>query len=206
MYERELREADAWAEHDRLAGEYATMGFYVSGHPLAKYADRLRDLKAVELGSFESRRNNEEVAVAGIVVTIRSMRSRKGARWAILSVQDPTGMLEVLAFPESFAKLENVLKAGAMLLLRGRVQIEDAGTRLVVSDAKPIEDAVDAPISMLRVRMSRESVSDTMLDSLKTLLNAKPGICSVELGLVFPDGMELRLANFPARPRRSRPH
>ena len=111
------------------------MGFYVSGHPLAKYADRLRDLKAVELGTFESRRNNEEVAVAGIVVTIRSMRSRKGARWAILSLQDPTGMLEVLAFPESFAKLENVLKAGAMLLLRGRVQIEDAGTRLVVSDA-----------------------------------------------------------------------
>ena len=192
MYERELREADPWVEHDRLAGEYATMGFYVSGHPLAKYADRLRDLKAVELGSFESRRNNEEVAVAGIVVTIRSMRSRKGARWAILSVQDPTGMLEVLAFPESFAKLEPVLKAGAMLLLRGRVQIEDAGTRLVVSDAKPIEDAVEAPISMLRVRMSRESVSDTMLDSLKTLLNAKPGICSVELGLVFPDGVELR--------------
>ncbi len=193
IYERELREAEPWAEHDRLAGEYATMGFYVSGHPLAKYADRLRDLKAVELGSFESRRNNEEVAVAGIVVTIRSMRSRKGARWAILSLQDPTGMLEVLAFPESFTKLENVLKAGAMLLLRGRVQIEDAGTRLVVSDAKAIEDAVEAPISLLRVRMSRESVSDVMLDSLKSLLVSKPGICSVELGLIYSDGKELRL-------------
>jgi DNA polymerase-3 subunit alpha len=193
IYERELREADPWAEHDRLAGEYATMGFYVSGHPLAKYADRLRDLRAVELGSFEARKNNEEVAVAGIVVTIRSMRSRKGARWAILSLQDPTGMLEVLAFPESFAKLENVLKAGAMLLVRGRVTVEDAGTRLVISDAKPIEDAVESPISLLRVRMARESVSDVMLDSLKSLLNGKPGICAVELGLVFPDGKELRL-------------
>jgi hypothetical protein len=80
-----------------------------------------------------------------------------------------------------------------MLLLRGRVQIEDAGTRLVVSDAKAIEDAVEAPISLVRVRMARESVSDVMLDSLKTLLLSKPGICSVELGLVYSDGKELRL-------------
>ena len=42
-------------------------------------------------------------------------------------------------------------------------------------------------------RMARESVSDVMLDSLKTLLLSKPGICSVELGLVYSDGKELRL-------------
>jgi DNA polymerase III alpha subunit len=102
-------------------------------------------------------------------------------------------MLEVLAFPESFAKLENVLKAGAMLLVRGRVTVEDAGTRLVISDAKPIEDAVEAPVSLLRVRLARETVSDVLLDSLKSLLAARPGICAVELGLIFSDGKELRL-------------
>jgi DNA polymerase-3 subunit alpha len=193
IYQRELREADPWAEHDRLAGEYATMGFYVSGHPLAKYADRLRDLRAVELGGFETRRNGEEVAVAGIVVTIRSMRSRKGARWAILSLQDPTGMIEVLAFPESFAKLEAVLKAGAMLLVRGRVQVEDAGTRLVASDAKPIEDVAEPPVALIRVTLDREAANDMLLDALKELLAAHPGVCSVEFEILSADGDPLRI-------------
>jgi DNA polymerase-3 subunit alpha len=193
IYQRELREADPWAEHDRLAGEYATMGFYVSGHPLAKYADRLRDLRAIELGSFETHRNGEEVAVAGIIVTIRSMRSRKGARWAILSLQDPTGMIEVLVFPESFAKLEAVLKGGAMLLMRGRVQVEDAGTRLVASDAKPIEDVAEPPVAIIRLTLDRDTVNDEMLDALKALLNARPGVCAIEFELLSADGKALRI-------------
>ena len=125
---------------------------------------------------------------------MRSMRSRKGARWAILSLQDPTGMLEVLVFPESFAKLENVLKAGAMLLVRGRVVVEDAGTRLVASDAKPIDDAVEAPVALLRLRLDRETVDEVLLDSLKSVLIARPGICAVELALLSSDGKQLRLA------------
>jgi len=194
IYRRELAEADPWPEHDRLAGEYSTMGFYVSGHPLSKYADRLRDLRAIELGTFENRSAGEEVAVAGIIVSIRAMRSRKGARWAILSLQDPTGMVEVLVFPESFAKLEAVLKTGAMLLLRGRVNVEDAGTRLVASDATPIEDVAEPPASLVRVRLGRDSVNDGMLDMLKDLLGARPGVCAVEFEFYSTEGGILRLA------------
>ena len=47
-----------------------------------------------------------------------------------------TGVLEVLAFPEAFARLETVLKSGAPLLLRGRVNVEEAGTRVAVQEAQ----------------------------------------------------------------------
>ncbi|HEV3219367.1 MAG TPA: DNA polymerase III subunit alpha [Candidatus Acidoferrales bacterium] len=187
-FQRELREADPWAEHDRLAGEYATLGFYVSGHPLSKYADRLRELRAVDLGTMEGRRAGEEIAVAGIVVAIRQMRSRRGARWAILSLQDETGMVEVLVFPESFAKLEAVLKSGAMLFIRGRVNVEDAGTRLAASDAKLIEDVAEPPVALIRLRLGRESVNDELLDSLNEILAERPGVCAVEFELFSTDG------------------
>ena len=51
-----------------------------------------QDLKAVELSTLEGRRNGEEVTVAGIIVQSRPMRSRRGARWAILTLQDRTGV------------------------------------------------------------------------------------------------------------------
>ena len=104
--ETELPEADDWSEEQQLAGEYAVLGFYISGHPLDKYAGRLKDLNAAELATMESRKNNEDIIVAGIIVQIRPMRSRRGARWAILTLQDRTGVIEALVFPEAFGKLE----------------------------------------------------------------------------------------------------
>ena len=69
---------------------------------------------------MEGRRNGEEVTVAGIWSRpCAPMRSRKGDRWAILNLQDMTGELEALVFPEAFARLETLLKSGAPLLLQG---------------------------------------------------------------------------------------
>ena len=59
---------EEWPEHELLAAEYATLGFYISGHPLDKYAGRLKDLAAIEISTMESKRNNEDIVVAGIIV------------------------------------------------------------------------------------------------------------------------------------------
>ncbi len=188
-----LREAEPWPEHDRLAGEYATLGFYVSGHPLARYADRLRDLRTTEISAIDESKGGSDIAVAGIVVSIRAMRSRKGARWAIFTLQDMGGLIETLAFPESFARMEPVLKTGAMLFVRGRVTVEDAGIRVVASDAKPIEDVAEAPPSLIRVRMNMAAVHGELLDQLKEMLSAQPGGCNVVFDLQSPDGTVVTL-------------
>ena len=95
-----MREAAPWSEEERLASEYAMLGFYVSGHPLAKYTSRLMEMKTVSLGEVEGQRNGKEITVAVLIVGARPMRSRKGARWAIYTIQDMTGIQELLAFPE----------------------------------------------------------------------------------------------------------
>src|ERR1700740_2206765 len=64
----ELREAAPWSEQERLASEYAMLGFYVSGHPLEKYSSRLQELKAISLAEVEGQRNGKEVAVAALIV------------------------------------------------------------------------------------------------------------------------------------------
>ena len=148
-----LPEVEEWPEHELLAAEYSTLGFYISGHPLDKYAGRLQDLKAIELSTMEGRRNDEDIVVAGIIVQSRPMRSRRGARWAILTLQDRTGVIEALVFPEAFQKLEPILKAATPLLVKGRVAVEDVGTRVIVSDARLLDQVADRPPSLLRVRV-----------------------------------------------------
>jgi DNA polymerase-3 subunit alpha len=185
----EMREAEPWSEEERLASEYAMLGFYVSGHPLAKYASRLQELKTISLGEIEGQRNGKEVAVGALIVGIRPMRSRKGARWAIYTLQDMTGVQEMLAFPESFAKLENILKPGTPLLLKARVQIEEAGTRLSLQEARRLEDIVERKaVPEFRVRLETESLSESTLDRLEKLFAGSPGPSPVLFELHSPDG------------------
>jgi DNA polymerase-3 subunit alpha len=186
--EEPLPDLEEWPEHETLSAEFATVGFYISGHPLSKYVSKLSDLGAIDLAGVEGRRNGEEITVAGIVVAMRSMRSRKGERWGILTLQDVTGVLEVLAFPESFARLEAVFKSNAPLLLKGRVNVEEAGTRLAVMDARKLEDIGQRPPSVMRVRVNLETVDAGVLDELKELFANRPGSCSVAFDLVSPEG------------------
>jgi DNA polymerase-3 subunit alpha len=184
-----LREADPWSEEERLASEYAMLGFYVSGHPLAKYASRLEELKAVSLCEIESRRNRDEITVAGLIVGVRPMRSKKGARWGIYTIQDMTGVQELLVFPESFARLETILKTSTPLLMKARVQIEEAGTRLSLLEARRLEEIAErAVVAEFRLRLETQSLTEDALDALEQLFGGSPGSSSVVFELRSPDG------------------
>ena len=92
------------------------------------------------------------------------MRSRRGARWAILTLQDRTGVIEALVFPEAFQKLEPILKAATPLLVKGRVAVEDVGTRVIVSDARLLDqvrrrsESRNGTPTLLRVRVNRSAM------------------------------------------------
>jgi len=183
-----LPEADDWTEEQQLAGEYSVLGFYISGHPLDKYAARMVDLNATELSTIETKKNNDDIVVGGIIVQLRPMRSKRGARWAILTLQDRTGLIEALVFPEAFGKLEPILKTNTPLLVKGRVAIEDVGTRLVVSDARLLDAVVEKGPKLLRVRVELEKLEADSLDRLYQLMASRPGRCKVAFDLVKTDG------------------
>jgi DNA polymerase-3 subunit alpha len=195
----ELRDAAPWSEDERLASEYAMLGFYVSGHPLEKYGSRLQEWKVVSLGQVEGERNGKEIPVAALIVGSRPMRSKKGARWAIFTIQDMTGIQELLAFPESFGRFENILKPGSPLLLKVRVQVEEAGTRLSLQEARRIEDIVEkATTQEFRVRLDVQSLNEETLDGLEKLFEGAPGMTQVVFELVSPDGS---VATMPSQQR-----
>src|SRR5579864_5582088 len=195
--EPELPDAEEWPEYELLANEFSTLGFYISGHPLDKYSARLKELKAVELAAMEGRRNGEDVVIGALVSSTRPMRSRKGDRWAILSLQDMTGELEALVFPEAFARLEAVLKSGVPLFLRGRVNVEDAGTRVSIQEAKPLDGIAGGPetTARMRVRIDLSAMDEMTLDQIKTVLAGSPGPCPIAFDIFDPDGSMATLAS-----------
>ncbi|HEV2298797.1 MAG TPA: DNA polymerase III subunit alpha [Candidatus Acidoferrales bacterium] len=183
-----LPDAEDWAEEQQLAGEHSVLGFYVSGHPMDRHAGRLKDLGAVDLGSIEGRRNGEELTIAGIIVQMRAMRSRRGARWAICNLQDKTGGVELLVFPEAFQKHESLLKGAKPLLVKGRVNVEEVGTRFVASEIRLLDEMSDRAPNMIRVRVDLRGMNTGTLDRLQALFSERPGRCRVAFDLISGDG------------------
>jgi len=185
----ELRDAAPWTEDERLASEYAMLGFYVSGHPLEKYASRLKDLGVISLGEVEGQRNGKEIAVVGLIVGNRPMRSKKGARWAIFTLQDMTGVQELLAFPESFQRLEGILKPGQPLLLKVRVQVEEAGTRLSLQEAKRLDAVTEnGGPAEFRLKLDLQHLSEDALAQLEELFARAAGPSTVIFEVKANDG------------------
>jgi DNA polymerase-3 subunit alpha len=116
------------------------------------------------------------------------MRSKKGARWAIYTIQDMTGVQELLAFPECFARLEPILKAGTPLLLKARVQVEEAGTRLSLQEAARLGDLAERSSSGLSIRLKLEDLNEELLHRLAEIFASYRGSSQVSLELTSPDG------------------
>src|SRR5260370_29100402 len=81
--EPELPDCEEWPEYELLANEFATLGFYISGHPLDKYWAWLKELKAVELAAMEGRTKGGDVVIGAAPSCIRPMRWRNDPRCAI---------------------------------------------------------------------------------------------------------------------------
>jgi len=183
-----------WSEAERLAGEKEVLGFYVTGHPLEKYTARLAALTRHDTSSVEEMAHEAPVTLGGMLRALRVKPSKKGDLWASAQLEDLRGAVELLVFPQAYQQLQGVLKPDAPLLIKGRVRHEEnQKTRVVVSEARPLEAAVNGAKAPLRIRLDLESARAGLLDELGRVLAAHPGDSPVLFELTRPGDFVVRL-------------
>ncbi len=108
-----------WPAHERLGEEFSAMGFYLSGHPLDAYAAPLKRLGATTFAALaeDRRRSGFKAVLAGTMIRKFERRSRNNESYAFVSFSDPTGMFEVMLFPEVLAASRPLLEAGKSVLV-----------------------------------------------------------------------------------------
>src|SRR5271157_3908862 len=152
----ELPDAPDWTESERLAGEKEVLGFFVTGHPLEKYMGRLAAITRHDSSSLEELAHESAVTLAGILTGLRVRPSKKGDLWASGMLEDSRGSVELLVFPQALQQLQSVLKPDSALLVKGRVRHEEnARTKVVVSEARPLEGAVNGSELLIRVNLAK---------------------------------------------------
>lgn len=184
----ELPNIPDWDEVQRLQHEKDVLGFYVSGHPLGKYAEKLRNLKGVvdtqtalemtpapSMGRRDAQ-NENEISIAGILTGVRVAKSRKGDLYAQASLEDLTGKIDLVCFPEAYKRMAENLKIDVPVLVRGVLRgEEDAAPKLAISNITALEDVKVKLPGSLRIRIALDRVSEPALTELHAMMLATPG-------------------------------
>jgi DNA polymerase-3 subunit alpha len=186
-----------WEEGERLANEKDVLGFFVSGHPLDKYAEKLRNLAGVISAADALERKPperrwgtqadpaDEIQVAGMILGLRVQKSKRDQKlYAQAALEDATGKIDLICFSRDYERLSGQLKMEAPVLVRGVLMgDEDAAPKISVSSIVALEEVQVKLPSGVRIRINLDRATEEMLTELKSAADAAPGPGKVMLHL-----------------------
>ena len=121
----DLPKTPEFPEKERLALEKEVLGFYISGHPLQGYSAELKRYTTGPIAQLVEKPDGCEVKVAGVVASLKEIKTKRGDMMAFISVEDLTGATEVTVFPDLYRKASQLLKQDEPVLVVGTLEKAD---------------------------------------------------------------------------------
>jgi DNA polymerase-3 subunit alpha len=195
-----LPDATPWTEIEQLNFEKEALGLYWSGHPIDRHAALLREYgakttlelvprrEATDAGDDNgveptTKRENgngggraaEDVAIGGIAFGLRALKTRKGDRMCVFSLEDATGSIEVVVFPDAFKQHGHIVEDGRSVLVHGRYERDDDSIRILASEIVPIEMVQERLARSVAIRVSMPPHGRATFERLLELLAQHKG-------------------------------
>jgi DNA polymerase-3 subunit alpha len=191
-----------WTGKEKLAGEKEMLGFWVTGHPLDRYADKVAELATHDSASLEGLAKGAEVTLCGVPTGVARKRNKEGKPWATMTIEDRGGSVEALVFASSYERLAPQIVEDEAVLVRGLALPEEgAPAKISVQDIVALDNArVDMPtVISIRVWLGRDNGTDRA-QALEEIFRRKPGDTQVRLRLEMPRDFSV-LLDVPSRVR-----
>ena len=189
-HDEPLIPAIKWTKEQILIAEKETLGLYLSGHPIDRYVEelacfipkRISELEAPESKGYQ--RNEIPVITAGLIVAIRTMKSKNGGRMAFITLDDQTARLEVRVFADVYQQYQTLLQPDKLVVIQGKIG-QDNFTGGLAATAETVYDMARAREmcgKALVVSIDNKSGTDDWITHLKqALLPYREGLTPLEL-------------------------
>jgi DNA polymerase-3 subunit alpha len=181
-----LSSVRAWTETEALAAEKEALGLYMSGHPLQRYAEALAAVGAHRPEDLTQ--SDADCSVAGVVSGMRALKTKRGERMAVFSLEGETAKVETVVYPEAFTKFGGLLADDAMLVVRGQYKRDEESSRLVAAEITPIDVVREKAIRAVEIRLGGRSLGRQVIRDLAGVLDRYPGDRVVSLVVEVKEG------------------
>ncbi len=187
-----------WEREQKLAFEREMLGLYVSDHPLRGFERSLLRYQDEQIGVLKEdakKYDNDRIRVAGLVTALDVKINRQGVPWAIATLEDFSGSIEVFFFARQYEKLQDLLATDKIIQVQGRVSIRDDTASVTGHDVTVLElrDRNDQP---LEISLQRNQCQPDVLSELAGIVEDFPGEARIRIRVV--DGLKESMVDLGA--------
>jgi DNA polymerase-3 subunit alpha len=177
-----------WDKSVLLSFEREMLGLYVSDHPLFGIEHILQshaDTSIASLMGEEGKPDGTTVTVAGLITGLQLKRTKKGDLWAIATVEDLEGAVEVLFFPSAYLNYSTMLAQDTVCAVKGRVMNRDDSISISAQELT-IPDIKEGPRGPVVLTLPLGQVNQQRAEKLREILREHPGATEVQVRLTQP--------------------
>ena len=164
--------------------EKETIGFYITGHPLSRFSDRLGMIVNADTSNLMRKADRESVILAGIVSNIREVTTKRKDTMAYITLEDLKGSVSVIFFPDVYRSTYDLLHGEEPLLIKGTLDVADDSVKVIASEVSLLASAAEKPHNAVyfTVDVKKSSIED--IELLGRRLKQFPGKCDGFIRLV----------------------
>ncbi|OGP49669.1 MAG: DNA polymerase III subunit alpha [Deltaproteobacteria bacterium RBG_13_43_22] len=185
---------EEWRESQKLSYEKEILGFYITGHPLTRYAETLQDLKTTDIQSLSELEDKGNVRIAGMVAALKEINSKKGERMAFATIEDLTGSCEIIVFSDPYRKCSQILKEEVPLWVTGIISKDEKGIKVIANEVLPLAEAEEKMAQHAVLKIAVTGLSRDQILQLKAFLKDHTGSCPVQICACLPDKSQVLLS------------
>jgi DNA polymerase-3 subunit alpha len=186
MGDRSLPDIEEWQENKLLANEKEVLGFYVTGHPLVRFARAIEQFATAKTSDIPSLDDGTTATLGGILAKIRLQTTRRGDRMAFLMLEDLDGFVEVVVYPETYQKTKGILMEDMPVMVQGRIAANEGEPRIVANEIFSLDEAPKRLGCTVHIKLMTAGLEEPMVQQLASLLSSHSGECDLYLHLVTP--------------------
>jgi DNA polymerase-3 subunit alpha len=185
-----LPEVDEWQEKILLGFEKDALGFYITGHPLARHAATLKRFASTDTAGLTERADKEEVRIGGMVAGLKELITKKGDRMAFVTLEDLSGSVEMVVFPEVYQASAELLKSELPLLVSGTLDVGEESCKLMAREIVSLQEVNLRQTKKVHFRLTATGLDEDQLRALREIVVRHRGECESLLHLVVPNRSE----------------
>lgn len=190
----ELPDIEEWDESDRLRREKESLGFYITGHPLAKFKSELERLDRCDIDALLSQEDRSQVKIAGVVESLKIKRTKRGDKMANIHVEDLSGSVMVVIFPDLFNRIAPLLKGEYPLLISGTVETGDNSAKILAQDIVTLDSIRQERIKTVELPLDYNKVSKDLLEDLRDIVFRYPGEAALCFKIDMPEDKKVLIS------------
>jgi DNA polymerase III subunit alpha len=181
-----LPELPEWDEKLLLGFEKEALGFFITGHPLSRYAADIKRFTAIDTASLADLPDKSDVRICGIVAGLKENITKKGDRMGFVMLEDLIGSVEVVVFPDTYGKVVEYLKSDLPLMVSGTVDVGEKSTKIKATDIVPLREMTERETRRVWFTLTTDGLERDRLESLKEIIGRYRGNCRAYLRFVIP--------------------